>query len=152
MTLMFMLMLAPAHAHDVLVVNATSFVAHAAQLCALPWTVLMVQEARCMWGCAALRELRKEGVQMLWGPQTSGRATCLVLARAGKLVRREWPECAPGDGLHCVWRAPDGTPWRLFNVYVAPREGGAAAYAAARGCVAEAMRSPQVPALVAGDF
>lgn len=79
-------------------------------------------------------------------------ALCMVLARAGALIHRDWLEAAPASGLHCRWRSPCGTLWRIFNAYVPPRAGEAAAYAIARTCVVEALRSLDLPALVLGNF
>lgn len=82
------------------------------------------------------------------GPEGSGPAALLVVARVGRLVRRQWPEEAQGSGLHVEWHLPTGDVWRVFNTHVPPSAGREAGMSAARACLVEAMRMPALPILL----
>lgn len=99
---------------------------------------LLVAAAELPGGDRRLQQAwRERGADVLLGQGPSGKGTTLVVARHGRLVRRAWPGEATRR-LHCVWHAPDGDVWRVFNAYAPPHARGHAGDDEARPCLVEA--------------
>lgn len=109
-----------------------SFENHDIVLCACTLGVLFLQEVRA-W---LLR----------------GAARLATFACVNKLA--PWPAPLGADEFvqHLLWPWMGGGVLRCFNVYAPPSVGESLASAVARTCVVEAMRAPQVPTVVCGDF
>lgn len=126
--------------------------------------VLPISYGRCLGRSSSFRNLSANGSRGRWRSGASAaRTSCLaqgpparalttlLAACAGQLVRRAWPG-EPSRSLHCVWHAPGGGTWRVLHAYVPPGAGQHAGYEEARSCLVEAMRTADVPTIVAGDF
>ena len=147
-----------AEAHDgapygrLLTVNVTNLAPHFHDLFALSWVVCALQEVRQGPGWAPVRDMRRAGCSVVHTTVgADGLVLGAIIARDGKLVHREVPDGVPSHRLvHALWHSPSGQPWRIFNYYgpTAADEGKAVA----RSCLAFALRTPQVPTLMVGDF
>lgn len=117
----------------ILSLSVTSLRPHWLALGALPWALLVTQEARAFEGDSFVRAARRDGMDVALFPPGTAARRCSPFSRAAHI-------------LHLLWTPRAVTCGACSRPPPCAAMGGAGA--AARACAAEALLTPLVPSLI----